>query len=246
MKSLLAATAALALASGLSPPAQAVLMLSADINGSTVSCADQQASCDTNPAVGQLQLANQTVAGVQFLGSAQTQVIGPTNSLNSSSAQFINSNAGPVNLSLAVGGTDFMGPVAVFSASGGGTFQSAIGSSIDLTFFGDPANGQGGENPTDLPGSMLADSGVINVTDTTQTIAFNQEGIFADPDLYSHSLGTTVLLTGGGSFVGRNQTIVTSQVIPVGEPGSLALLGVGLLGTGLMMRWQRRPRGAAA
>jgi hypothetical protein len=201
---------------------------------------------DTNPAIGTLQIANQMVAGVQFLGSAQTQVIGPTNSLNSSSAQFINTNPGPVALQVAVSGTDFVGPVAVFSASGGGTFQSAIGSSIDLSFFADNANGQGGENPTDLPGTSLANTGVLPVTLETQTLAFDQPGIFVDPDLYSQSLGTTVLLTAGGSFVGRSQTIVTSQVVPVGEPGSLALLGIGLLGTGLMLRWQRRPRGAAA
>jgi hypothetical protein len=176
---------------------------------------------------------------VQFLGSAQTQVIGPTTALNSSSAQFINTNPGSVALAVAVSGTDFTGPVAVFSASGGGTFKSAIGSSIDLSFFADPANGQGGENPTDLPGTLLADTGVLPVTLTTQTVAFDQSGIFADPNLYSQSLGTTVLLTSGGSFVGRSQTIVTSQLVPVNEPSMLGLLGTGLIGLGFIAARRR-------
>src|SRR5690348_8574718 len=113
-----AATALIALMAGLSSDARATLMISADINGTVFTCADQQASCDTNPTVGQLQIANQTVAGVQFLGSSQTQVIGPVNSLNSSSFQFINNNAVSVPLQLAVSGTNFLGPVTTFSASG--------------------------------------------------------------------------------------------------------------------------------
>jgi hypothetical protein len=248
MKHLLAATAAIALAVGFTPPAQAVLMLSANINGTIVTCADQQASCDTNPAVGQLALADQTVAGVQFLGSSQTQVIGPTNSLNTASFQFINNNAGSVNLQLAVSGTDFQGPVATFSASGGGTFQSAIGSNFDLTFFGDTANSQGADFPTDLPGTQLATSGVVPVTLATQSIAFNSTGSFVDPNVYSQSLGTTILLTSAGSVVGRTQTIVTSQTT-VSEPGTLGILGGSLVAGGLVLRRRRKrtaPDGFAA
>jgi hypothetical protein len=226
-----AVTALTALMAGLSSDARATLMISADINGTVFTCADQQASCDTNPAVGQLQIANQTVAGVQFLGSSQTQVIGPVNSLNSSSFQFINNNAASVPLQLAVGGTDYQGPVQIFSASGSGTFQSAVGSNAELSFFADTANSQGANNPTDLPGALLADSGVITATLTTDSFAFSANGAFVDPNAYSMALGTTVNLVAGGSVVGRSQAIVTEQVA-VSEPGSLALLSAGLLSLG--------------
>jgi hypothetical protein len=215
-------------------------MISANINGTTVTCADQ-AACDTNPTIGQLTVANQTVNGVQFLGSSQIQVIGPTNSLNSSSFQFINNNATTVPLQLAVSGTNYQGPVETFSASGSGTFQSAIGSTVAMTYFADTTNTQGANTPTNLPGTLLAGPDNKTALLTTDSFSFNHSGTFIDPDLYSMSLGTTVSLTAGGSVVGRNQAIVTQQ-IAVSEPGSLALLGSGLIGLGLFA-YRRRRRG---
>jgi hypothetical protein len=235
MRNLFLAATALT-AAALATPAHAVLQISADINGTTFSCFDQEASCDTNAAVGQLAIADQTIAGVQFLGSAQTQVVGPTNSLNTSSFQVINNNAGTVQLQLAVSGTSFQGPVADFSASSSGTFQSAIGSSANFTYFADNANGQGADNPNDFPGTNLVPGGdTKNVTLATDGFGFNHTGTFADPDLYSMSLGTSVFLTAGGSLVGRSQAIVTEQV-PVAEPASLAIMGAGLVGLGLVSR----------
>jgi hypothetical protein len=242
-RELLSATAALALLAGLSPASNATLMISANINGTTVTCSDNQASCDTNSAIGQLQVANQTVNGVQFIGSSQTQVIGPTNSLNSSSFQFINNNAFPVSLQLAVSGTNYTGPVTTFSASGSGTFQSAIGSSAALTYFADNANTQGANNATDLPGTLLATDNKSALL-TTDSFSFDHSGTFIDPDLYSMALGTNITLTAGGEVVGRNQAIITQQVAAVSEPSTLAILGVGLIGAGLALRRRHKKQRA--
>ena len=233
-KLFLAATALTAAA--LATPAHAVLQISADINGTIFSCQDQNFTCDTNNAVGQLGIADQTIAGVQFLGSSQTQVIGATNSLNTSSFQIINNNPGTVQLQLSVSGINYQGPVATFSASSSGTFQSAIGSSANFTYFADTANGQGADNPNDFPGTNLVPGGdTKNVLLATDGFGFNHSGSFIDNDLYSMSLGTSVFLTAGGSLVGRSQAIVTEQT-EVAEPASLAIMGVCLVGLGMISR----------
>jgi hypothetical protein len=236
MRNLLTAATALT-ALVFAPQASATLMISGNINGTIFSCADQ-AACDTNPAVGQLSIADQTIGGVQFLGSAQTQVIGPVNSLNTTSFQVINNTATNATVQLAVSGTSFLGPVAAFNASGSGTFQSAIGSSVTETFFADTANTQGATTPTNLPGTMLAS---LSKTALLATDSFSQNfaGAFVDPNLYSMSEGTSGILTPGGSLVGRSQTIVTAQV-PAAEPAGIAILGIGLLGLGFVISRGKR------
>ena len=128
---------ALALAAS---PSHAVLQIAADIGGNVFTCIDNQVGCDINPAVGVLQIFNQSLAGVEVLLSSHTQTIatgpGTFNSLNSTSTQIINNSGSDIDITVAIGATDFIGPVQNFSASGSATTQEAIGSTIVLEFYG--------------------------------------------------------------------------------------------------------------
>jgi hypothetical protein len=216
----------------------ATLQLSANINGTVFTCADQ-AACDTNAAVGQISIANQTIGGVEIVGSSQFQIIGGTDIINSASFQFINHNTSVVSILLAISGINFLGPVNHFAASGSGTWQEANGSTIHLSYWGDASNTQGANNPTDLPGLQLA-----SFSDTAAGIAdafsFNSNGVFNAGPLFGMSIGTTGTLAAWdgiagdeATLVGRSQTLITSQVP---EPGSLALLGMAMCGIGVVSR----------
>lgn len=238
IKSLSGLIGGAALALALSNPAHAVLQFSLDINGATFTCVDNTA-CDTNNTLGILQTGQTTFAGVDFLGSSQTQKVGALNSINTTSFQITNNNAGTINYQLAIGGTSFQGPVTSLSQSGSGTFQSAVGSTIDLTYYADPNNVQGADTPTDFPGAIQANSGVIVANLLTDSFNFNHTSAFADSNLYSMTLGTTGTLTSGGSLVGRSQAQIAASV-PVSEPGTFGLLGSGLVGMGYILTRRNR------
>lgn len=235
---------ALLLAAGLAlvgiAPAYATLQLSADINGTPFFCADQTA-CDLNLTPGILNVGTVTQAGVTIFGTFQTQQIasgtGDINRLDTTSFNVVNNNATTVPITIAIGGTDFSGPVASYTASGTTNFSLAQGSDFNLKFYGDTANNQGADTPNDLPGTQLATTGLTSVTQQSQAFSFNNTGAFVDPDLFSMTLWAMTDLAAHGTLTNRTQSIVATQVIS--EPSSLALLGAALISATLVLRRRR-------
>jgi hypothetical protein len=182
-RSLLAAGALV----GLSFPAHAALQVIADVNGSVSACVDN-AACDLNPAIGIIQVANGTLNGVQINGSIQTSTGNPANPgpaiLNTSSLSIINLTGLTKTVTVAVSDTDFIGPVRVFDTAGAGTWQGAIGSTIVMNWYDDPANGQGADNAIDTPGNLI-DTFTHTATSIVDSFSHNGAGAIGDTGPFS-------------------------------------------------------------
>ena len=236
--------AAVGLVVGLSSSAHATLQLAFDINGVAFSCVDNNAICDTNPAVGTIQLANQTFAGVQVNGSITTSVgtpanPGPLDVLNATSLSIINTNGVSVDFNTAISDTDFKGPVSSFTASGSGTFQEADGSSVTLGFFDDPTNTQGANTSTDAPGTEVF-SFSHTAVGSADSFSQNETGPASDTGPFSMTLTTSGTLIAGGELINNGRTIIKTPTTSVSEPAPLMLLGAALLGVGWCIRRRRQ------
>jgi hypothetical protein len=140
------ASAAFSAAIALSPnPAHATLQISANFNGTIFTCVDNNAACDTNLSTGTIQLADQTLGGIEINGSIQTSRGTPANPnsldiLNASSLSVINTLGTSVTYIVTVSDTSFAAPVSQFNTSSAATWENADGSTATVKFWADAAN----------------------------------------------------------------------------------------------------------
>jgi len=214
-----------------SAPAHATLQIISDVSGTIASCVDN-AGCDLNPAVGIINLGNITINGVQVNGSIQTSTGTPANpgldTLNTSSLSIINLTALTKTVTVAVSDTDFAGPVVAFQTAGSGVWQNAIGSSITLNWFDDPANGQGADDPTDTPGNLI-DSFTHAATLFVDSFSHDGTGAVSDAGPFSMTEQAIFTLTPFGQLVNRGQSEVK---LAVPEPSTWGMMLLGFVGLG--------------
>src|SRR6185369_2756057 len=219
----LSAVSALAITVGMAP-ANAVLQIAWDFGGTTGGCVDNT-GCDLNAAVGTLQLADQTINGVTVNGSIQTSTKSSSlDILNTSSLSVINTTGSDIQVTVTVGDNNFIGPVTQFATAGSGVWQNAIGSTLTLNWYNDPANAQGADTAGDTPGALI-DTFNSTALIAADSFSHNGSGAVADGAPFSMTEQVTGTLTAGAPLLNRGQTEIKSAAIAVPEPGSLAVLG---------------------
>lgn len=235
MHKLLLSTALLA-AIG-STPARATLQIAAQIGGGTFFCADNT-SCDTNPALGTIEIADQTVGGLVVDGSVQESIHGVFPTLSTASLSITNSLATPVVITIAVSDTSFIPVTTRFVTSAGGEWVGPGGATANGSFFVDPANAQGATTPFTTPGTLID---TFSATSAPLTEAFSHNGsdVMTLGSPFSLTEQATFVLPPHEELLNRGQAIVG---IAVPEPATWAMLAIGFMfmGWGTMTRKRLR------
>lgn len=182
--------------------------------------------------------------GLTVNGSNQTSVGTPADPagsdiLSAGASSVVNGTADPIHVVATVSATDFTPASLQALTTGSGTFVSAPGGTITLRYWNDPANAQGAETVSDTPGTPI-DTYSFTTTSGDQSFSHDSDPFaVSDAGPYSMTIQFDYTLPAGGSLISRGQAEIAPQV-RIAEPGSLLLLGTGLLGAGVMTRRKHR------
>jgi hypothetical protein len=212
-----------------------------------VVCADGD-GCDTDPATGSINLASnfEPIPNYVVQGSYHTSThadIGGSNILTSGSSTVTNNRDNSVKAVVAVSDTDFQPLSKEADVSGSGTFTSAVGSTLNMAWYDDPANVQGADTLKGgplTPGNLIDSFGPYTATKALDSYSYNKNNIAVADDVnpYSMTLYFDYTLTPKGKLVSRGQAEAKDRV-PVPEfPTLAAPLGmiVGLAGVIMVVK----------
>jgi len=190
---------------------------------------------DTSIGIGgTLSLAPGTIIPgytVQSSSNFVSMASGSDQNISSNALQIVNNTGASVTTNIVVGDNNFVGPANQATATAGGTFLNAAGSTYSVEFYNDPLNRQ----PLDvsaIPGTLIASNNFGVVGPGTFTVpSFNSPTIpVADPGNFGMSLRFTFTLVNGGTFVSRGEseqkTPTPGGVVP--EPSTLVVAFTGL------------------
>jgi hypothetical protein len=233
MNRLLLTTALLA-AIGASP-ARATLQLSISDGIHTFSCADGQLGCDVSGAANNLLVIDTTLDGF-FVQTTLTQsTFGGHDVLQLSSSNIENMGGAPGTITFVASDTGFAPPTTNIRESGSLTFNNNLGASpSSVSFFADPANGQGA-NPLNTPGIALDTFSGAAASDP-DSFAGTHLSSFVTSTPFSMTESASLHLISGGSVTGFDQSM-TSSAIPEPSTWAMILLGFGVLG---LLGFQKR------
>jgi len=209
---------------------------------------------DTNLNPGVIKLADgfEPIPDLVVQGSVHSSTHGISyNLLKSSSLTVTNEKTAPARAYVAVSDTDFEPRATLADVTGSGTFVEAGGSTFYMSYWNDPANGQGANNVFSnyadfaanagqlTPGSKVNEFGPFTAGAGLDSFDNDLDDIsVSDTKQYSMTLLFDFTLTPDGTLETRSQAMV-KNIVATPEFPSLALpagMIIGLLGAVLFVR----------
>jgi hypothetical protein len=214
----------------LSAPAHAVLQFSIGSGESSFGCVDNF-SCDSDSATGVISI--RSVSNPEFGISAtgvkltSTGGTGAPAALDATIGSFSNSSDGALFGEFALGDTNFSS-VKQFRISVSATWTNATADSeLDVSWFADPLNEQGGGTPFDAPGSQFDSTELDSPESGNGTVTFSDTVALNISGPFSLTLQGDLALAGGGTVS------ATESVTAIPEASTWTMLIAGFAGLGI-------------